>query len=555
MTQTTNFHNYTFPFQTDQKYSKRVAYISMEFALDQSLKIYSGGLGFLAGSHMRSAYALRQNLIGVGMLWRYGYYDQERASDNKMYVLFQQKAYNFLQDTNIKFKVMVNDHEVWVKAFYLDPEVFKTAPMFFLSTDLPENDYLSQTITYKLYDSVVDTKIAQSIILGIGAGKLMDALNYSPDIYHLNEAHGLPVAFHLYSKYKDKEAVRKRMVFTTHTPVEAGNEKHDYAKLIDLSYFQQLTNEDVKNLTGFDSGVFEHTLAALRVSKIANGVSKIHGEVANKMWGKYEGIPEITSITNAQKKSYWADEELEKANQSRDRGALILRKSALKKRLFEHVANQTGKLFDPNIFTIVWARRFAEYKRPQLIIDDLNRFEEIFTEGKYPVQIIWAGKPYPKDEIAISLFDELIDFCRDYPNVAIMTGYELTLSKMLKQGSDLWLNNPRIPNEASGTSGMTAMMNASVNLSTYDGWIPEFIKDGVNGFVVPAVDYSNLSDAEEDKQDRTNILDKLEKEIIPMYYDSPNKWYDLVLRGMQEIVPEFDSDRMADEYYTKMYKS
>lgn len=555
MTQTINFHNYTFPFQTDKEFSKRVAYLSMEFALDQSLKIYSGGLGFLAGSHMRSAYALKQNVIGIGILWKYGYYDQERSSDNKMYVLFQQKAYNFLQETNIKFKVTVNDHEVWVKALYLEPETFQTAPMFFLSTDLAENDYLSQTITYKLYDSVVDTKIAQSIILGIGAGKLMDALNYVPDIYHLNEAHGLPVAFHLFSKYKDKEAVRKRIVFTTHTPVEAGNEKHDYTKLIDLSYFQSLTDAEVKELTGFDSGIFEHTLAALRVSKIANGVSKIHGEVANKMWGKYEGIPEIFSITNSQNKTYWADTELEKAAQSKDTGALILRKTALKKQLFDYVANQTGKRFDPNIFTVVWARRFAEYKRPQLIMDDTNRFEEIFSDGKYPVQIIWAGKPYPKDELAITLFDELVDFCSEYPNIAILTGYELGLSKLLKQGSDLWLNNPRIPNEASGTSGMTAMMNASVNLSTYDGWIPEFIKEGINGFVVPPVDYENLSDAEEDKTDRNNILDKIENTILPLYYEKPNQWYEMVLKGMHDITPMFDSDRMAQEYYEKMYRS
>ena len=171
-----------------------------------------------------------------------------------------------------------------------------------------------------------------------------------------------------------------------------------------------------------------------------------------------------------------------------------------------------------------------------------------------PIQIIWAGKPYPKDNGAIEMFNELVRFSANYPNVAIMTGYEMRLSKLLKQGSDVWLNNPRIPMEASGTSGMTAAMNASVNLSTWDGWIPEFVENGKNGFVVPPVDYQNLPEKDQDDLDLINLLNILEKDIAPLYYNNPKSWYKLAIRAMKEVVPEFESGRMAAEYYDKLYK-
>lgn len=231
------FSNFKVPYSPAKQFSTRVAYFSMEFALDQSLKTFSGGLGFLAGSHMRSAYELKQNMIGIGILWKFGYYDQVRNSDNNMAVLWQQKSYNFLEDTGIRFQVDVSDHPVWVAVWYLPPERFESVPMFFLTTDVPENDYLSKTITNHLYDYNPEAKIAQSIILGVGGAKLIDIINFMPEVYHLNEAHGLSAAFYLYNKYKSAEEVRKRMVFTTHTPVEAGNEKHNFADLEKMSFF------------------------------------------------------------------------------------------------------------------------------------------------------------------------------------------------------------------------------------------------------------------------------------------------------------------------------
>ena len=222
-----DFTNYQVPFKPDDRFTKKVAYFSMEFAVHQPLKIYSGGLGFLSGSHLRSAYELKQNLIGIGILWKYGYYDQARNQDQSLQVTWMEKLYSFLQDTGIRYQINIHDHPVWVKVMYLDPEVFKTAPLFLLSTDLPENDHISQTITHRLYDANVATKIAQFILLGVGGAKLVDELGFNPDRYHLNEAHGVSSVFYLYKKFGSVDEVKKRLVFTTHTPEEAGNEKHD----------------------------------------------------------------------------------------------------------------------------------------------------------------------------------------------------------------------------------------------------------------------------------------------------------------------------------------
>lgn len=193
-----SFDNFKVPYEIDGNYSKKVAYFSMEFAVHQPLKIYSGGLGFLSGSHLRSAYELRQNLIGIGILWKYGYYDQERNQDQTLDVAWNEKIYSFLEDTGIRFQVTVHEHPVWVKVMYLNPETFKTAPLFLLSTDLHENDYVSQAITHRLYDANVAAKIAAFILLGVGGAKLIDILGFNPDVYHLNEAHAVSSAFYLY---------------------------------------------------------------------------------------------------------------------------------------------------------------------------------------------------------------------------------------------------------------------------------------------------------------------------------------------------------------------
>ena len=547
-----DFKNFQLPYKPAAQFAKKAAYFCMEFGIDQTLKIYSGGLGYLAGSHMRSAFSLKQNLIGIGILWKFGYYDQVRKSNGEMDVLFRDRRYNFLQDTGIRYPIFINNHMVWVKALYLAPEVFGTAPIFLLSTDLPENDHLAHTICHRLYDNNTETKIAQYILLGKGGARLLEEIGWEPEVYHLNEAHALPALFQLYHRFGSVAKVREKTVFTTHTPVEAGNEKHDIHLLERMGFFGDLSLSEIRELTDMEGDVFNQSLACLRLARKANGVSKMHGEVAREMWGGYAGICPIGHVTNAQHHDYWADPELDAALAAKDAKALQARKRVLKEQLFKIVADQTGKIFDPDVLTIVWARRFADYKRADLITRDLEHFERLIQNPDRPVQIIWAGKPYPMDYQAIEMFNHLVHLARNYPNTTVLTGYELALSKALKQGSDVWLNNPRVTREASGTSGMTAAMNASVNCSTPDGWIPEFAKHGHNAFVIPEVDH-HLPIAQQDRFDRDNLLEVIEQEILPLYCDRPEQWWKLVMNSMQEIMPFFGSNRMATQYYEQMY--
>lgn len=549
-----SFKQYSVPYTIDPRFSKKSAYFSMEFAIHQPLKIYSGGLGFLSGSHLRSAYELRQNLIGVGILWKYGYYDQARNQDQTLQVQWNEKIYNFLEDTGIKFQIMIHDAPVWVKAFYLNPETFKSAPLFLLSTDLPENDYVSQTITHRLYDANVATKVAQFILLGVGGAKLIDELGFNPDVYHLNEAHGISSAFYLLNKNGgDLEDLKRKLVFTTHTPEEAGNEKHDIYLCNKMSYFCGMPLEEVRRITGMYDDQFNHSLVALRFARLSNAVSALHGEVSRKMWNKHDGVCPIIHITNSQNWRYWADKQLYFAMDEQNEERYIDRKRFLKKRAFDVVADQTGKLMNPDIFTIVWARRFAGYKRADLITRDMDRFHKLMTNKKYPVQCIWAGKPYPVDYPAITEFNHLVHLSKGFDNMAVCTGYELGLSKRLKQAADIWLNNPRVPREASGTSGMTAAMNGAVNVSTNDGWIVEFINHGNNGYVVPPVDYENMHVQDQDQYDLDELYRLLNEEILPAYYDAPDTWRQIVQNGMKDVRFKFDSNRMAQEYYDLLY--
>ncbi|WP_044419481.1 alpha-glucan family phosphorylase [Halarcobacter anaerophilus] len=541
-------------YEIDKLYSKSVAYFSMEFAIHQALKIYSGGLGFLAGSHMRSAYDLKQNLIGVGMLWSYGYYDQGRDEDRYLKIEFIRKRYYFLEDLNITVSVDINGKEVFVRAYLVPSELFNCAPLILLSTDIPENDYLSRTITHKLYDSNSETRVAQEIVLGVGGTRVLEELGINPEIYHMNEGHSLPMAFELYQKFKDINEVKKRVVFTTHTPEKAGNEEHKITFLSKMGFFGQTPLEEVRKITGIKKEKFSLTVGALKMSKIANGVSKIHGDVANDMWKEVENRCKIISITNAQNRRYWVDKSLLRALDEHEDFELAARKKHLKRMLFDEVANQTGKMFDPEILTIVWARRFAEYKRPGLLKYDLQRFENLINNQKYPIQIIWAGKPYPFDSQAINIFNEITHMARSHKNIAVLVGYELDLSMKLKKGADIWLNTPRVTREASGTSGMSAAMNGAINLSIADGWHPEFCREGVNSFTIPT-EGRGLSIEEQDRLDNKNLMDILENKIIPLYYDNKKEWLDIKKNSISDVIPAFDSGRMVHEYYTLMYNA
>ena len=541
-------HDYEF----DTKYEKSVAYFSMEFAIHQALKIYSGGLGFLAGSHMRSAYDLKQNMLGVGILWSYGYYDQVRNQDRSLKAEFVRKYYSYLEDFGVLASVNIHGKDVKVKAYYLAPTIFYSAPLILLSTDIEENDFISRTITQKLYDANEETRISQEIVLGIGGVKVLEALKQKIDIYHMNEGHALPLVYELYKNCGSLQKVKEKVRFTTHTPEDAGNEKHNINLLHKFGFFSELSLEKVREITMVSDDKFSLTVGALRAVGRTNAVSKMHGEVSNRMWKDCEGRSEITSITNAQSKHFWMDKQLVSSCENKNIKEFVIRKKHLKHQLFNIVADQTGKMFDANVLTLVWARRFAEYKRPDLIKQDFIRFIKMLENVKHPVQIIWAGKPYPFDFNAVNMFNELIHISHNVKNMAVLIGYELDLSRALKYGADVWLNTPRVSREASGTSGMSAAMNGAIHFSTNDGWHPEFAKDGVNAFTIPPIDHT-LPAEEQDMLDNKNMMDILENEIIPMYYDKPKEWIKIMENSMHDIAPMFDSLRMADEYYVKMY--
>ena len=540
------------PYRFAPAYSRPVAYFCMEYALHQSFKIYAGGLGFLAGSHMKSAYDLHQNLVGVGILWKYGYYDQVRKADQTMDVLFQEKVYGFLKDTGIRFAIQVSGHDVWVAAWYLAPGLFHTVPMFFLSTDLPENDYLAQTICHRLYDANPEAKLAAAILLGAGGAKLFEYLSWKPAVYHLNESHALPLAFYLYRKFNDLRTLQQHLIFTNHTPEAAGNEKSDLLWLEKMDFFCGLPLPEVRKITHTETDLLDHTGAVLHLAGMANAVSHLHQQTMLKIWEQHQDICPVKAITNAQHFGYWADQELYAAMDAGDDTALQARKKAAKRMLFEEVADQNGEIYDENILTMVFAKRFTGYKRAELLLYDMDRFRSIVTNKERPVQLIWAGKPYPLDYPSMGSFDKIAHLCKTYSNCAILVGYELKLSKLLKGGADLWLNVPRMRHEASGTSGMTAAMNGAINCSLPDGWFPEFAKDHRNSFVIPPCD-SCLHDHQQDEADAAQLYDLLEKQIIPLYYEQHQQWLGIMKQAMQDIVPRFDSARLAAQYYDELY--
>lgn len=540
------------PYNFAPGFEQPVAYFCMEYAIHQPLKLYAGGLGFLAGSHLRSAYELRQNLVGIGILWKFGYYDQVRKPDQTMDVLFQEKVYGFLQATDIKFSLKIAGHDIWVTAYYLPPQIFNTAPLFLLSTDLPENDYLAKTICHKLYDPNPETRTAAAILLGIGGAKLLEILKWDPAVYHLNESHALPLAFHLLEKWKSLPQVTQRLTFTNHTPEAGGNPQSSISLLEKMGFFGGLSIGEIRSFTGIAGDQLDHTRICLQLAGRSNAVSRLHRQTLQSIWAGKADLSKLTSITNAQNFRYWADTELYDALQKGDSARLESRKKEGKDQLFEIVADQNGEMLDRNMLTIVFAKRFTGYKRADLLLNNMDRFHQLITNTRFPVQIIWAGKPYPMDYSAIGIFDKVVNLCKSYSNCSVLVGYELKLSRQLKLGADLWLNVPRFTHEASGTSGMSAAMNGAINCSIADGWAPEFLADGRNGFIVP---HANPEWAEhlQDEADANALYDVLEKSILPAYYEQPTRWLDIMKQSMMDISPQFDSNRMAAEYYEKLY--
>ena len=525
-----------------------VAYFSMEIALDQSLKIYSGGLGFLAGSHMLSAGYLQMPMVGVTMLWSYGYYDQRIAQDGQVEVAYIRKYYDFLEDTGATTEVDIFGEKVKVKAYLVKPELFGSCPVYLLTTDIDGNSEWAKSISHKLYDGNEKIRIAQETVLGVAGIRILQQIGYKFDVVHMNEGHALPAAFELLRQANnDLEEVKKKTVFTTHTPVAAGNEVHWVDTLMDGGFFAGCSRETAVKLGGEN---FSLTVAALRMSRLANAVSQLHGLVSNKMWEWVDGRCPIRAITNAVNLHYWQDDRIKKAETAEQ---LLAVKREMKEELFEYVANVAGKRFNPDVLTITWARRFADYKRAWLILMDKDRINKLLDEDK--IQIIFAGKFHPDDVMGKEMFNKLLNRSHSLKNVVVLPGYELELSGKLKRGSDIWLNTPLRPFEASGTSGMSANANGALHLSTFDGWTVEGTFNGINGYTI---EYPELDDEmpweERHWKDHECMMNIIENEIIPTYYENKQEWARMMRQAIRTSEAYFNSDRMVIEYYNRLYK-
>jgi glycogen phosphorylase len=524
-----------------------VAYFCMEMAIDQSLYTYSGGLGYLSGSHMLSAGALNLPMVGVSMLWKHGYGKQVIGADNTVSIQYEEGSFPFLNDAGVTIDLPLFGQTVKVKAMKLEREQFGTVPCYFLTTDLPENTPEQRALTNKLYDSDEKIRICQEIILGVGGMRVLQALGIQVDMIHMNEGHALPAAFELLRlHHQNMDEVRRRVVFTTHTPVAAGNESHNVDMLHDAGFFVETSKDEAIRLGGHD---FSLTVAALRMSRIANGVSQLHGEVANNMWSWVEGRCKIVAVTNATNKVYWQDERITKAKSGEE---LLAVKSAMRRELIDYVKKTTGKQLDPNVLTLVWARRFTEYKRADLIFKDEARIRKLIDEKK--IQLVFAGKFHPKDNWGKHTFDKVLGYAKDWPGVAILPNYDLELSGLLKRGSDVWLNTPLRPLEASGTSGMSANFNGSLHISTFDGWSVEGTYHHHNGWLINKdCNMEYLPIEERHQRDYDDMMRIIEDEVVPIFHEDKTAWATLMRRAIETSESYFHSDRMAIEYYTRVY--
>ncbi|PJI07482.1 MULTISPECIES: alpha-glucan family phosphorylase [Clostridium] len=536
-----------------EKQLPKVAYFCMEYAVDASMRTYAGGLGILAGDYLKGAKNYGYPIVGIGLKWKQGYTDQFIDNGGKAYDSYHNYNYdNFLKDTGVKVTVKIRQRNVVCKVWLLDK--FSTAPLYLLDTDLPENS--DRWITGQLYGGFEELRLAQEIVLGIGGIKALRALGIKVDTYHFNEGHALFAGFELIKEKIDKgfsfdQAVaksREEIVFTTHTPILQGNESHPIDRMLYMGANNGLTIEQLVSLGG---SPFNMTVGALRLSRISNAVAKLHGRTANKMWKDVKGRSDIISITNAIHIPTWVDSEMITAAQNSNKDALWNNHMKNKKALIDFVYERNGVKLDANALLIGFSRRAAPYKRSDLLFTDSSVIDPLLKDGK--IQIVFSGKAHPLDDTGKAIVENLVAFSKKYPNsVVFLENYDMTIGKMLTHGSDIWLNNPRRPLEASGTSGMKAAMNGVLNVSILDGWWPEACNDGVNGWQfgdgVESLDIEFI-----DKHDSKALYDVLINKVIPTYYSNKTKWLDMMKNSILSTKDYFSVKRMLEEYYSKMY--
>jgi len=528
----------------------KVAYFCMEYGLDSSFKIYAGGLGILAGDYLKGAKDYNYPIVGIGIKWKQGYTDQFIGEDGRPYDCYYNYQYDFLKDTGVTVSVKIRQRDVLCKVWEVTG--FDNAPLYLLDTDLPENE--DAWITGQLYGWFGEERIAQEMVLGIGGIRALRALGINVDVYHFNEGHALFAGFELVREKMEagmsfEEAVaasKDEIVFTTHTPIIQGNESHYLDRIMYMGANNGLTLEQLVSLGG---APFNMTVAALRLSRISNAVSQLHCKTANKMWAHINNRSEIIGITNGIHLPTWVDERMiECAEKGGDLWKLHMDN---KKKLIEFVKERTNVELDMDKLLIGFSRRAAPYKRSNLIFTDEKVIAPLLKERK--IQIVFSGKAHPLDDTGKKIVENIVAMTKKYPqSVVFLENYDMTIGAMLTRGADVWLNNPRRPKEASGTSGMKAAMNGVLNLSTLDGWWPEACKHGVNGWQF-GDGFESEDEKELDAHDLKALYKVLTEEVIPTYYDRQDKWVEMMKDSILSTKDTFSVKRMLEEYYEKLY--
>ncbi|MBK7872054.1 MAG: alpha-glucan family phosphorylase [Saprospiraceae bacterium] len=531
-----------------------VAYFCMEYGLDNTFKAYAGGLGILAGDYMKGAKDHEFPIVGIGIKWKQGYTDQLIDKNGQPYDTYHNYNYNdILEDTGVTVNVTIRKRNVACKVWKLTK--FGNADLYLLDTDVPGNE--DGWITGQLYGWFGEERIAQEMVLGVGGVRALRLLGIPIDVYHFNEGHALFAGFELMREKMEAGATfeeaweksKNEIVFTTHTPVVQGNESHPIDRLMYMGAdLGVLSRADLKKLGG---SPFNMTVGALRLSKKSNAVAQLHGETANEMWKKVKNRSEIVAITNAIHVPTWVDQKMiETAEKGGD-----LWKAHLKNKqgLVDFVKKRTGQQLNVKNLIIGFSRRAVPYKRSDLIFSKPKVIAPLLKEGK--VQIIFSRRAHPLDDTGKGIAANLVAMAKKYPNaVVFLENYDMEIGAMLTRGSNVWLNNPRRPKEASGTSGMKAAMNGVLNFSILDGWWPEACDHGVNGWQFGDGFESNDEEIL-DAHDRDALYKVLLEEVLPTYYDHPKKWAEMMKASILSTKEQFAVKRMLEEYYEYLYNA
>jgi starch phosphorylase len=538
-----------------------VAYFCMEFGLDPALTTYAGGLGILAGDHMKSVGDLRLPVIGIGLFWDEGYTVQTIGADGHPEDHYPKTRRDALVKTDALVEVTIAGKTVPCIAWKV--ERYLKSALYLLE---PEHDH-DKWITRRLYGGGEEDRLAQEIVLGVGGVRLLRALGVEPDTYHFNEGHAVFAGLELLREGRyggasldDRMArLRKHVVFTTHTPVAAGNEVHDLAVMRRMDADLGFTDGDLTKIGG---APFSMTVAGLRMSRIANGVAQLHGDTAREMWQGVAGAAPIIAVTNGVHTPTWQDARVRAAvvpdkPEAQGNEELWAAHQHMKGELCAEILRRTGREVRGDQLLIGFARRAAAYKRADLILGDEHRLAQLLDGGR--AHLVYAGKAHPRDWAGRQLVAKLVEASKKWAgHVTFLEAYDMALGALLTRGCDVWLNNPRRPLEASGTSGMKAAMNGVLNVSILDGWWPEGCRHGETGWKIgdPEPGEEGLDESHAaaiDLRDRDRLYEVLEREVVPTYFDHHARWVRMMRASIAMSSWRFSSDRMVQDYQRLVY--